>query len=63
MKNDRTIRVLWWKYQLLINKRNEYKSQNTQLSMEEICAWNQNTESFVKERPPKNKGIAKITLI
>jgi hypothetical protein len=60
MKNDRPIRVLWWKYQLLINKRNEYKSQNTQWSMEEICAWNQKTESFVKERSQKIKELRKL---
>lgn len=60
MKNDRPIRVLWWKYQLLIIKRNEYKSQNTQWSMEEICAWNQKTESFVQERSQKIKELRKL---
>jgi len=59
MKNDRPIRVLWWKYQLLINKRNEYKSQNAQWSMEEICAWNQKTESLVQERSKKIKELRK----
>ena len=60
MKNDRPIRVLWWKYQLLLIKRNEYKIQNTQWSKEEICAWNQKTESLVQERSKKIKELRKL---
>lgn len=60
MKNDRPIRVLWWKYELLINERNEYKIQNSQWSKEELYKWNKQTAWFVKERSKKIKELRKL---